>query len=476
MTFNPLNVSETDTRLITIPFTTTAAFDGEANVNFIAREATAGLEAAAIDSVTVQENQPPTITSAATATIAENSTGVVFDIDATDPENEAITFALVATSVDASLFAINAATGALSFIAAPDFEDASDSDKNNQYEIQISASDGTDTVTQAVTVTVTDVNEAPTAVTLTNTVPTLAEDADTAVRIKVADITITDDALGTEAITLSGADAALFEVVGTELYLKADAALNFETNPQLDVTVSVIDEALSGSTPVTANLTIAVTDVDGELELNFDPAEDDTIESGLIFNPNLDGNVILDTSDRSGASRQVTNGTDAVFDNLVGLYEVLDAQGSVRGADGNILTPGTNGFDPSAYALAALTTARTDVDDFTLRAGASRTTAEQEGDVLLNGGSFYAPFVIANGGAIGVDGFIDAEDAGDFNNAAETISDAVAYFSFTAANPDGVAHLRSYGNGVFGFEDLPSNLGVSDNDFNDAVFAFNLTA
>ena len=347
--------------------------------------------------------------------------------------------------------------------------------------ISLSASDGTDTVTQAVTVTVTDVNEAPTAVTLTNTVPTLAEDADTAVRIKVANINVTDDAQGTETITLSGDDAALFEVVGTELYLKADAALNFETNPQLDVTVSVIDEALSGSTPVTANLTIAVTDVDGELELNFDPAEDDTIESGLIFNPNLDGNVILDTSDRSGASRQVDKGTDAVFDNLVGLYEVLDAQGSVRGADGNILTPGTNGFDPSAYALAALTTARTDVDDFTLRAGASRTTAEPEGDVLLNGGSFYAPFVIANGGAIGVEDFIAREDVENFNNAATTLNDTVAYFSFIEANPDEFAHLKSYGNGVFGFEDLPGNLLSSnglagDGDFNDAVFAFNLTA
>jgi hypothetical protein len=39
-----------------------------------------------------------------------------------------------------------------------------------------------------------------------------------------------------------------------------------------------------------------------------------------------------------------------------------------------------------------------------------------------------------------------------------TISHEVAYFSFGAANPDGAEHLRSRGNNIFGFEDLPGNL------------------
>ena len=41
---------------------------------------------------------------------------------------------------------------------------------------------------------------------------------------KVADIVTTDDALGTNNLTLGGADAALFEIVGTELRLIAGAA------------------------------------------------------------------------------------------------------------------------------------------------------------------------------------------------------------------------------------------------------------
>ena len=103
--------------------------------------------------------------------------------------------------------------------------------------------------TAALGITVTDVNEAPT-VSLTNTTTTLAEDASTATRIKVADIVVTDDALGTNDLTLAGADAALFEIVGTELFLRAGATLDFEANPTLDVTVQVNDAALA-PTPTT---------------------------------------------------------------------------------------------------------------------------------------------------------------------------------------------------------------------------------
>ena len=106
----------------------------------------------------------------------------------------------------------------------------------------------------------TDVNEPPT-VSLTNTVTTLAEDTDTATRVKVADVVVTDDALGTNVLSLSGADAALFEIDGSVLYLKAGAVLDYETNPQLDVTVAVDDPTVGATPDGTAALSIAVTDV-----------------------------------------------------------------------------------------------------------------------------------------------------------------------------------------------------------------------
>jgi len=49
----------------------------------------------------------------------------------------------------------------------------------------------------------------------------------------------------------------MFEIDGSVLYLKAGSALDYETNPQLDVTVAV-DDATVGSAPDdTVDLTIA---------------------------------------------------------------------------------------------------------------------------------------------------------------------------------------------------------------------------
>jgi hypothetical protein len=104
-------------------------------------------------------------------------------------------------------------------------------------------------------------NGAPTALSLANTIPSLAENTSTASRIKVADIVITDDALGTNTITLSGADAASFEVVGSELFLKAGTVLDFETKNSYALTLSASDPSLPGSTPVSAAFSLAVSDV-----------------------------------------------------------------------------------------------------------------------------------------------------------------------------------------------------------------------
>ena len=52
-------------------------------------------------------------------------------------------------------------TGELTFKMVPDFETPMDDDRDNIYLITLAASDGTHTDTMPVTITVTDVNEAP---------------------------------------------------------------------------------------------------------------------------------------------------------------------------------------------------------------------------------------------------------------------------------------------------------------------------
>jgi predicted extracellular nuclease/phosphodiesterase/alkaline phosphatase D-like protein len=104
-------------------------------------------------------------------------------------------------------------------------------------------------------------NEPPSALALSNTISSLPENTSTATRLKVADIVITDDALGSNTISLTGADADSFEVNGSELFLKAGTALNFEAKTSYAVTVSASDSSLPGSTPVSAAFALAVSDV-----------------------------------------------------------------------------------------------------------------------------------------------------------------------------------------------------------------------
>jgi hypothetical protein len=54
---------------------------------------------------------------------------------------------------------INASSGALSFVSAPNFELPADSGANNVYGVTVQVSDGTLTDTQAIAVTVTPQDE-----------------------------------------------------------------------------------------------------------------------------------------------------------------------------------------------------------------------------------------------------------------------------------------------------------------------------
>ena len=128
-------------------------------------------------------------------------------------------------------------------------------------EVDDSAVGGTPDDSEALSISVTDVNAAPTLA-LENAITSLAEDTDTTSRVKVADITMTDDGEGTNDLTLSGADAALFEIFEGDLYLKAGTVLDFEGgNTTLDVTVEVDDPAVGGTPDDSEALSISVTDV-----------------------------------------------------------------------------------------------------------------------------------------------------------------------------------------------------------------------
>jgi hypothetical protein len=86
--------------------------------------------------------------------------------------------------------------------ASPDFE------AKASYAVTVEANDptvgGNPDASQSFTLNVTDLNEAPTALSFANTVTAIDENATIGTGVKIADVVVTDDALGSETLTLSG--------------------------------------------------------------------------------------------------------------------------------------------------------------------------------------------------------------------------------------------------------------------------------
>lgn len=91
-------------------------------------------------------NSAPVITSSASASNSENSRDA-FTVVATDVDGDAITYSL--SGADAGLFDINATTGVVTFISAPDFETPGDVGGNNVYDVIVTANDGVNCLTSA---------------------------------------------------------------------------------------------------------------------------------------------------------------------------------------------------------------------------------------------------------------------------------------------------------------------------------------
>jgi hypothetical protein len=109
-------------------------------------------------------NDAPVITSGATASTAENNAGTVYTVISTDIDGPSATYSIVAGG-DSALFHINSGTGAVNFIAPPNFEAPTDAGADNVYNITVQVDDGAGAgnsiVTKAVAITVTNINEAP---------------------------------------------------------------------------------------------------------------------------------------------------------------------------------------------------------------------------------------------------------------------------------------------------------------------------
>ncbi|WP_143821023.1 cadherin domain-containing protein, partial [Motiliproteus sp. MSK22-1] len=191
--------------------------------------------------------------------VAENQTSVT-TVSATDPDNGDVPTFSISGGADAARFSIDTNSGVLTFAATPNFELPTDADTNNDYVVEVTASDGKGgTDTQTLTVSVTDVNDAP--VLTSDTSLTVSEG-----NLPVTTLVATDDENNPITFSLAGgADASLFTINATSGALNFTSRPNFEkpvdvgNNNSYVVNVSVTD-SIGASSQKT--FTINVTDVD----------------------------------------------------------------------------------------------------------------------------------------------------------------------------------------------------------------------
>ncbi|WP_280519096.1 Ig-like domain-containing protein [Shinella curvata] len=149
--FNPKTkknqgIAEAETRKVVIAYVVSDEYGGTAKANVTVT--VSGID----DAPVISSNKGA---SSATVKVAENKT-TVMTIKAADPDGKAVTYA-ISGGADKALFKIDAKTGALSFIKAPDFEVTADKNRDNIYEVTVRATDGKLTDTQTIKVKITDV-------------------------------------------------------------------------------------------------------------------------------------------------------------------------------------------------------------------------------------------------------------------------------------------------------------------------------
>jgi serralysin len=202
-------------------------------------------------------NEAPSVTSGASASFAENGSGVVYQGTAVDPDSgSSLSWSL--SGADASLFAINAATGQVTFKSPPNFEMPADQGGNNIYDVVVTASDGSLGGSQAVQISVTNVNEAPSAPSWAVS-GLVAENAASGSVVGRA-TSVDPDAAQTLSYTLVNNAGGRFVInaVTGEVSVAAGASFDFETATSHTIRVRATDPQNLNSE---ADLVVAVSDV-----------------------------------------------------------------------------------------------------------------------------------------------------------------------------------------------------------------------
>src|SRR6185436_4452920 len=342
-------------------------------------------------SLTNVNDNAPVITSngagvAAAVSVAENSTAVT-TVTATDADGalNPLTFSLVG-GADAAKFAINGASGVLSFLSAPDFEAPTDAGSDNIYDVTVQVSDGTNIDTQAIAVTVTNVNENTNA-------PVFTSGNSVSTPENVATTTIVYDANATDAngdpITFSlsaGGDNDRFSINSSTGEVRFLASPNFEAPADTGANnvYDIVVHANDGGFDTAQAVAITVTDVNDNAPVYTSTATPSVAENSTAV-------VTLTTTDAdtvgtNPATFSITGGADAALFTITAGNQLAFIAARDYETQAHIYAVQVTASDgvPAHNTVQSLTVALTDVNDNApvFDSGAAASVAENSTAVV----------------------------------------------------------------------------------------------
>ncbi|MDA9079478.1 cadherin repeat domain-containing protein, partial [Gammaproteobacteria bacterium] len=159
--------------------------------------------------ITPAINNAPSFSSSTSFTSAENQTSIG-SISATDADGDSLTYSISGSEINIS------SLGVLTFASAPDYE------TKNSYTATVTVSDGTASITQSITVTISDVDE-----TLPNEAPSISS---------VATFSAAENqtSIGSVSATDADGDSLTYSISDSEINISSSGVLSFASAPDYE--------------------------------------------------------------------------------------------------------------------------------------------------------------------------------------------------------------------------------------------------
>jgi hypothetical protein len=208
---------------------------------------------------------------------------VVYTAVATDPEGTDVTYTL--GGADADAFTIDPVTGELTIVDSPDFEG------QNEFVVEITATDEEGSATtQTVTISITDINEAPTF----TSDATGDVDENVAAGSVVTTATVTDPEGDDVTFSLTGPDADAFEIDPDTGEVTIVGSPDFETQDEYNFTIVATD---SDGNETEQDFTLSVNDLDETPEVSLDQDDDGNVATPFTIDADGDDFLFIEDAD-----------------------------------------------------------------------------------------------------------------------------------------------------------------------------------